>query len=515
MTKLILVNSAPGETRVAVAENGSPHEVFIEREQERGIAGNIYKGKVARVLPGIQAAFVDIGLDKAAFLHVSDSYENPEALGKEGGVEMVVEEQQEPSRRPPIEKQLSAGQEILVQVSKEPMGGKGARITSHVSLPGRYLVYMPSNSHGGISRRIENEKERQRLKDIMASFKNIPGGFIVRTACEGRKKKEITSDVRFLTKLWDRILRKSKTVTAPALVHSELDLVQRSIRDLFTTDVHKMIFDNPKDYNRAMDFVRGLMPRFRTKLEVYTQDSPIFDHFGIETDIQRALQPKIWLKSGGYIIIQQTEALVAIDVNTGRYIGRKDQEETALKTNLEAAEEIVRQLRLRNVGGIIIIDFIDMEKASNRKRVFEALRDNLKIDKARTTILRISELGLIQMTRKRTRESLEHVLCSPCPVCMGKGSIKSTVTVAHEILRAVKREARALRNGGKINIEASPVIATLLRDEEKRVLEELQREVNREITVSVNENFRNEHYEILREGAMEPEPKAELVVGPG
>jgi ribonuclease G len=339
----------------------------------------------------------------------------------------------------------------------------------------------------------------------MSSFKNTSGGFIVRTACEDRKKKEITSDVRFLTKLWNRILRKSKIVTAPALVHQELDLVQRSIRDLFTTDVDKMIFDRPKDYVRAMDFVRGLMPRFRSKLELYTRDVPIFERYGIEADIHKALQPKIWLKSGGYINIQQTEALVAIDVNTGRYIGRKDQEETCLKTNLDAVEEIVRQIRVRNMGGIIIIDFIDMEKSSNRKRVFELLRDRLKTDKARTTILKISELGLVQMTRKRTRESLEHVLCTPCPLRLGKGSIKSTVTVAHEILRAIKQGAKAPATGGKITVEASPNVAAFLRGEEKGLVEELRKELDREIAVEANETFPDERFQILR---MEAAPSA-------
>jgi ribonuclease G len=504
MDKLILINSSPGETRVAVIENRSLRELFVERDQERGVAGNICKGKVGRVLPGMQAAFVDIGMEKAGFLHVSDLNGSAGALSREGGEEIVVEEEVEVVRRLPIEKQLSPGQEILVQISKEPMGGKGPRITSHVSLPGRYLVYMPMSSHGGISRRIEDERERQRLREVLASFKVTQGGFIVRTACESRGKREIGMDVRFLTKLWDRILAKSKSLTAPALVHAELDLVQRSIRDLFAADVSKMVFDSSKDHNRAVDFIRSFMPRFRNKLELDPGDAPLYDRYGIETDIQKALQPKIWLKSGGYIIIQQTEALVAIDVNTGRYVGRNDQEETALKTNLEATEEVVRQIVLRNIGGIIIIDFIDMEKSNNRKRVYEALRDNLKVDKARTTILKISELGLVQMTRKRTRESLEHTLCAPCPVCMGRGTIKSTVTVAHEILRAVRQQARALTDGERITIESSPVVAGLFRNGEKKTLEQLKKEIRSEIRVSVNADFHHEQYEVHLEKADGP-----------
>ncbi len=500
MKQDIYINCPPHESRIAIVEDGFLAEFLLERKQERGIAGNIYKGKVARVLPGMQAAFVDIGLDKAAFLHVSDFFtgsegvENPLASTDD---EIVFESPKPPSyRRLPIERQLSRDQEILVQVAKDPLGMKGARITSHISLPGRYLVFMPTSSHIGISRRIADDKERKRLKEIALSLSTEEGGFIVRTACEGRNKREIQKDLSFLTKLWKGIQKKAESAAAPALIHQDLDLIARTMRDFFTTETHQVYIDQPKEYRRILDFVGQFMPRLKSRIKLYAEADPILDHFGIEEKISKALERKVWLRSGGYITIDRTEALTAIDVNTGRFVGKRNQEETVLKTNLEAAQEIVRQLRLRNIGGIIILDFIDMEKETNRKKVYEALKDAIKMDKARTNILKISELGLVEMTRQRTRESLENTLLSPCPYCEGRGRIKSNVTIAYELLRAVKREKTKLQDGKRIVVKVHPDIANFLYDEENRSLDYLEREINDKIIVKVSDSLHREKFEI-------------------
>ena len=500
MKREIVVNATPQECRIAILENGMLAEMFIERKQERGLVGNIYKGKVARVLPGMQAAFVDIGLEKAAFLHASDISPVPEEVSKilDGtDEEMVFEEAKPPPRHyVPIDRQLSPGQEILVQVAKDPLGMKGARITSHVSLPGRYMVFMPTTKHGGISRRIEDEKERKRLKEIAQALSMEKGGFILRTACEGRSKREIQQDLRFLTKLWQRIQQKAASATAPALIHQDLDLIVRTVRDFVTPETQQVLIDNPKEYRRVQDFVRQFIPRLKSTIVRYEGTDPIMDHFGIESMITKALERKVWLRSGGYITIEHTEGLVAIDVNTGRFVGKRNQEETVLRTNLEAAHEIVRQLRLRNIGGIIIIDFIDMEKATNRKKVYEALKEAIKGDKARTKILRISELGVVQMTRQRTRESLEQQLLGPCPYCDGKGRIKSRATIAYEILRAVKKETAHVENGKRIMLRIHPDIANFLYDEENHSLDMLEREINQKIIIKVSEVLHHEKYEI-------------------
>ena len=399
MKQEIFISSTPHESRIAIMEDGALAEFLIERKQEKGIAGNIYKGKVARVLPGMQAAFVDIGLDKAAFLHASDFFSNPETndvspIISTSGEEIEFEEAPKPTphRRLPLEKQVSRGQEIIVQVAKDPLGTKGARVTSHVSLPGRYMVFIPGTKHIGISRRIESEEERKRLREVAQSIITGEGGFILRTASEGQSKREIQRDLRFLAKLWKRIQSKAASAKAPSLIHQDLDLITRAIRDYFTTETDHVTVDSAKDYRRIVDFVLQFMPRLKSKITQYSASEPIFDYHGIEEKIQKALDRKVWLRSGGYIIIERTEALTAIDVNTGRFVGKRNQEETIFKTNLEAAQEVVRQLRLRNVGGIIIIDFIDMEKEANRKKVYEALKEALKKDKARTNILKISEL---------------------------------------------------------------------------------------------------------------------------
>jgi ribonuclease G len=480
-------------------EDGLLADFLVERKEERGIAGNIYKGKVARVLPGMQAAFIDIGMDKAAFLHASDFFSTPDDLqlitGSEEEVELATAAKTAP-RRVPLEKQISRGEEILVQVAKDPLGTKGARVTSHVSLPGRYMVFMPNTRHVGISRRIESEEERKRLKEIAQSLSTDEGGFILRTASEGRSKREIYRDLRFLTKVWKRIQTKAQTVSAPSLIHQDLDLIARTIRDYFTANTERVVIDSAKDHRRVLDFARQFIPRLKSKIVLYSEPEPLFDRHGIEEKIQRALDRRVWLRSGGHIIIERTEALTAIDVNTGRFVGKRNQEETILKTNLEAAQEIVRQLRLRNVGGIIIIDFIDMEKESNRKKVYEALKEALKRDKARTNILKISELGLVEMTRQRTRESLENQLLTPCPYCEGRGRIKSAVTIAYDVLRAIKKQQAGLENGKNIIVRVHPDVANFLYDEKNNSLSSLEREINQHIIIKVSEDLRHEQYEI-------------------
>jgi ribonuclease G len=462
--KQILIDAAPWETRVAVLEDTALSELYVERGRDRSVAGNVYKGSVVRVLPGMQAAFVDIGLEKAAFLHVSD-------LAGPDLVRAIVEEPEEeveldevpPRRRvqfAPIEERLTKGQELLVQVSKEPIGSKGARVTANISLPGRYLVHMPGTDHVGISRRIEDPEERDRLRDAVESERSGQDGFIVRTACEGMTKREIRDDVRFLTRLWAHVQQTAEGASAPALVHRDLDLVLRVLRDLFTADVERLVVDDAAEYARIREFAEAVMPQLVPRVHLYGGTTPLFEQHGVETKISRALERRVWLKSGGYLVIDQTESLTTIDVNTGRYVGKKDQEETVLRTNLEAAKQVVHQLRLRNIGGIIVIDFIDMEKLANRRKVFDALQEAVRADKARSTILQISELGLVQMTRKRTRESLGQLLLEPCPHCDGLGRLRSTQTIAYDALRRLTRAAT--EDGGGLVLAVHPTVAALL-----------------------------------------------------
>ena len=500
----IIINSAPYETRVALLEKQRLIEIFIERARDKGIAGNIYKARVTRVLPGMQAAFVDIGLEKAAFLHGSDLYAEleDEFIADDGsapidvGGEASAPQNKVPIRRTPIEERLKKGQEILVQVAKQPIGSKGARVTSLISLPGRHLVFTPSSHHIGVSRRIEDEAERARLKEIVESERPPEGGFIIRTACEWLAKREIQGDIRFLVKLWNRILQKSEQAGAPALLHYDMDLVLRTVRDLFTADTQRLVVDNPRDHQRILDFVDTVMPRMQPRVELYEEPEPIFDRFGIEPQITKALERKVWLKSGGYIVIDHTEALTVIDVNTGRYVGKKSQEETVLKTNLEAVKTIVEQLRLRNIGGLIVIDFIDMEEPVNQREIFEALNAALKKDKARSKLLPISELGLIEMTRKRTRESLMQLLCSPCPACDAKGHIKATATIACEVLRRVQREAALNPKMSQITAHVHPTVAQYLHQHEDRTLQALEAKLGKKITVKAGTDLDESHYEV-------------------
>jgi len=501
----IIINSAPYETRVALLEQKRLTEVFIERARDRGVAGNIYKGRVTRVLPGMQAAFVDIGLEKAAFLHGSDLYADlgDEFITEEDLLADTVEEGEDAGnhrpalRRVPIEERLKKGQEIVVQVAKQPIGSKGARVTSVISLPGRHLVFTPSTHHVGVSRRIEDEDERARLKEIVESERPQEGGFIIRTACEGLSKREIQGDSRFLLKLWDRILHKSDRAGAPTLLHYDMDLVLRTVRDLFTADTQRLVVDNPRDYQRILDFLDTVMPRLKPRVELYENTEPIGDRFGIDSQIAKALERKVWLKSGGYIVIDHTEALTVIDVNTGRFVGKKTQEETVLQTNLEAAKVIIEQLRLRNIGGLIVIDFIDMEDGTNQRQVFETLGDSLKKDKARSKVLRISDLGLIEMTRKRTRESLAQVLCAPCPECTGRGFVKSTETIAHEILRRVQREAALNPGVVQIMVQVHPAVAQFLEREEERILRSLEAQLGKKVLIKPLADLEESRYEVI------------------
>ncbi|MDI6890552.1 MAG: Rne/Rng family ribonuclease [Thermodesulfovibrionales bacterium] len=492
----ILINATREETRVALLEGGQVVEFYIERKQDASLVGNIYKGKVVKVLPGMQSAFVDIGLEKAAFLYITDIRADIEEYAPlveemDNTLELISKREKDELT---IEELVQEGQEILVQVSKDPIGSKGARLTSYITLPGRYLVLMPNVEHIGISRRISDEAERIRLKRIVEDIKPEGCGLIIRTASEGSTEEDIKKDLEFLLLLWETILKKKDKVNAPSLLYSDLDLVFRSVRDLMSQDVKRLVIDSEVEYEKIKDFVRTYFDKLLGKIELYEGTEPIFDAFGIEIDISRALGRKVWLKSGGYIVIDQTEAMTVIDVNTGKFVGKEELEDTIFKTNLEAVKEIAYQIRLRNLGGIIIVDFIDMEKPENRERVFNAFVEAMKKDRAKNTISHISELGLIQMTRKRVRESLGRILCEPCPYCEGKGFVKSPRTLCYEIFRKIKKIAR--RGGERIIVTAHPSVAELLSDEERSGLEEIENLYNVKVTIRENRNLHQENYEV-------------------
>ena len=499
MGKQILINSSPWEVRVALLEDTMLAELHFERPAERGIGGNVYKGRVTRVLPGMQAAFLDIGLPKAAFLHVSDlraAYALPPEVAGEDDVDTDdVEEGAEPAANGgPIETRLQKGEEILVQIAKEPIGTKGARVTAHVSLPGRYLVLTPGSERIGISRRIEDAEERERLREICAAERPDEGGLIVRTACEGATKKDIQRDVRFLSRLWQRVRRAAEAAQPPALIHADLDIALRFVRDAFTTDIERLTVDTAEDHARLLDFVRAFMPRLATRVHHYQGATPLFEQHGVETKLARALERRVWLKSGGYLIFDQTESLTTVDVNTGRYVGKTDQDETVLRTNLEAALQVVQQLRLRNIGGIIVIDFIDMERLADRKKVFDALQEAARLDKARTNILRISELGLVQMTRKRTRESLEQSLTVPCPNCSGLGRIRSLEMLASAALRRLHHEASLHPPATAVTLRVHPDVAAHLLHDGKASVGTIEERTGCRVTIAADPDFsRDQH----------------------
>jgi ribonuclease G len=487
------------ETRVALLENGAIKDLVIERQQDKGLVGSIYKGRILRVLPGMQACFVDIGLDRAAFLYVGDirddSVSNEELIIDDDDSGEIPPKASNTSKVQ-IQDLVKEGQEILVQVAKDPIGTKGARITTHISLPGRNVVYMPTVAHIGISRRIEKEEERKRLKEIVKSFKPPEGGFIVRTACEGVSQKNIKHDMEFLIKLWKEVQKNYEKRSGAGLVHADLDVELRAVRDLFTEDVSRLIVDDPKSHKKIIKFINQFMPKLKSNVELYTDSEPIFDHFGVELEISRALGRKVWLKSGGYIIVDEAEALVAIDVNTGRYVGKRNLEDTITKTNLEAVKEIAYQLRLRNCGGIIILDFIDMEKETNRDKVIVALKEEFQKDRAKTNVLNMSSLGLVEMTRKRTRESLVRTLCEPCSYCDGKGFIKSKTTICYEIFRELHRDQDD-KTASAIEVHVHPDIASWLYDGEREMLEVTEEKLGRGIIIKTEEAFHIEQFEVF------------------
>lgn len=498
MDSEIIINVTRDEIRVGLLEGGQVAEFYVERKRDASIVGNIYKGKVVKILPGMQSAFVDIGLEKAAFLYVTDIHSDLEEfapfLEEEEKVNSIdlVSQKEKPDFT--IEELLQEGQEILVQVSKDPIGSKGARVTSYVTIPGRYLVLMPDVEHVGISRRIPDEDERTRLRTIVEEIRPKGYGLIIRTASEGSEDKDLIKDLEFLLLLWETVQKKKDRVSAPTMLYSDLDLVFRSVRDLMIQDVKRLVVDSTDEYERIKDFVRTYFENLLGKIELYEGTEPIFDFFGIEFDISRALGRKVWLKSGGYIVIDQTEAMTVIDVNTGKFVGKEELEDTVLKTNLEAVKEIAYQIRLRNLGGIIIVDFIDMEKYENRDRVFIAFVEAMKKDRAKNTISHISELGLIQMTRKRVRESLGRTLCESCPYCEGKGFVKSPKTLCYEIFRKVTRLAK--HGGERIIVTAYPSVAELLSDEERAGVEDIENRYNVKVTIRESRSFHQENYEV-------------------
>ncbi|MDA8422646.1 MAG: Rne/Rng family ribonuclease [Nitrospiraceae bacterium] len=499
MPSEIIVNAGREETRVALLENSLVTEIYIDRKKDRGIAGNVYKGRIMKVLPGMQAAFIDIGLEKSAFLYVGDVFDSSSEytpLMEDEGLELEVETKRKRAHANQIEDLLQEGQEILVQVSKEPISTKGARVTTYISIPGRYLVMMPGVNHIGVSRRIENGEERKRLREIVSRLRKPNTGYIIRTASQGRSEEDFVADIEFLSRLWDNVQKKKERASAPALLHNELDLVFRVIRDVFSRDVDRMVIDSPDEYQRVREFVDSYIPPLSRRVKPYDGDDPIFDHYGVEIEISRALGRKVWLKSGGYIIVDQTEALAAIDVNTGRYVGKRTLEDTILKTNLEAVREIAYQLRLRNMGGIVVLDFIDMEREDNRRKVYSALQEALANDKAKTTISHISPIGLIEMTRKRIRESLGRTLCEPCPYCDGRGYIKSSRTMCYEVLRELRR-AFSSADEKKALVTVNSVVADMLYDEERQGVEELEKEFQKKIVIKADPNLHQEQYEVV------------------
>jgi ribonuclease G len=487
MSVEILVNATPRETRAAVLENGVLQEIYVERVSRRGLVSNLYKGRVSRVLPGMQAAFVDIGLERTAFLHAADiAFMRPD----ETMVSLPAIDD--------IRRLVNQGDEILVQVIKDPIGTKGARLTTFVALPSRYLVYMPRGEGVGISARIEDEAERSRLKTVISSrMKAVDGGgYIVRTAAAGVPEQGLAEDMAYLDKLWNHV-RQTSLRTAPGeIVHEDLPLTLRMLRDELARGVSSVLVDSPTEQARMKEFARAFIPNTTTQFELYTGPRPIFDLHGIEEEITKALERKVQLKSGGHLVIDQTESMTTIDVNTGAYVGSRNLEETIFRTNLEAAVAIARHLRLRNLGGIIIIDFIDMQDEAHRRQVLAALERALAGDRAQTHIVSLSPLGLVEMTRKRTRESLEHLLCRPCPSCDGRGFVKTPETVCHEIFRDIVRQSRQFASKELLILAHRDVIERLL-DEESAALAELEPQVGRPIRLQTEALYGVDQYDVV------------------
>lgn len=506
----LVVNAEGPETRVAVVEEGALAELFVERKRDRGIVGNIYRGKVTRVLPGMQAAFVDLGpkVERAAFLYVGD------VLGSDGGKKLFEDADTDDGDENPegtasriargkrqlaqrkIEDLLRPGQQILVQVVKDPIGLKGARVTGFLSLPGRYSVFMPAVDQVGVSRRIQSDKERKRLRELVHKARPKGCGFIVRTAAEGTSDDEIRDDVDFLAKLWSEIERREQETSGVGLIYGELDLALRTVRDLLREDTSEVLIDDEDQYARVKKFTQAFLPRYAERVKKYEGRRPIFDHFNVEPALRVAVSRRVPLRSGGSLVIDQGEALTAIDVNTGSFVGTGDLEETVTANNLEAVDEVARQLRLRNIGGIIVIDFVDMDREGNRKKVWDALQKALSRDRARCNVTKISELGLVEMTRKRTRESLEHIMCQACPTCAGRGFVKSPETVCHEILREILRQHRQFAIREMVVLAHSDVIEMLL-DEEASGLAEVSDLTGRPIRLQAEAGYAPDQFDVV------------------
>jgi ribonuclease G len=540
MNKEMIISSGAHDTRVAILEDDQVVEVFIERENQRGVVGNIYKGRVSKVLPGMQSSFIDIGLERDAFLYVSEVVNTVEEFEKLAGDEDEAEDggrrtengkggeppegaesaeaQPAPAKVPErrardrdrekdqpqakIEDLLKEGQEILVQVVKEPLGTKGARLTSHVTMPGRFLVFMPTVDHVGVSRKIESREERSRLRGIVKQFREqhgFTGGVIIRTAASGRSEADIVSDLSYFHEIWTSVRQKMETRRPPAVLFQEQSLVTKLLRDMLTDDYTAIRLDDEAEYRRVTQLVERIMPALLPRVKLYTKEYPIFDEYGIQAEIDKALRPKVWLKSGGYLVINQTEALVAIDVNTGRYVGKKSSgrlEDTIVKTNLEAVKEIVRQIRLRDLGGIIVLDLIDMEEKKNRQRVFQEVEKELRKDRSPSKALQVSDFGLVIVTRKRVKQSLERQLTEPCPYCSGSGSIKSSATICFEILTELKRIGMDL-DGQGVLLRVNPDIARALKEEESAVLRELQQVLGRPVTIRPDAQLHHEQFDVM------------------
>ncbi len=548
MNKEMIISSNGHDTRVAILEDDQVVEIFIERENQRGVVGNVYKGRVSKVLPGMQSSFVDIGLERDAFLYVSevvtpaeferlegvDDDEGPSAIPvlgdapdptPSGGLEQPaiapavavlerVPERRAGSRGPRdsrddrerpevrIEDLLKEGQEVLVQVVKEPLGTKGARLTSHVTMPGRFLVFMPTVDHVGVSRKIESRDERARLRGIVREFREehgFTGGVIIRTAASGRSKDDIVSDLAYFHQVWTEIRSRMETRRPPAVLFQEQSLVVKLLRDLLTEDYSAIRLDSEQEHRRVLALVERIMPSLVPRVKLYTKDFPIFEEYGVQAEIDKALRSKVWLKSGGYLVINQTEALVAIDVNTGRYVGKKSSgrlEDTIVKTNLEAVKEIVRQLRLRDLGGIIVLDLIDMEEKKNRQKVFQEVERELRRDRSPSKALQVSDFGLVIVTRKRVKQSIERQLTDPCPYCSGSGSIKSASTICYEILIEMKKIAGDIEGQGVI-LRVNPDIARALKEEESSLLREMQHLLGKGITLKPDAHLHHEQFDVM------------------
>jgi ribonuclease G len=518
MTKEMIISSNGHETIVAILEDDLVAEIFVERERQRGVVGNVYKGRVSKVLPGMQSSFIDIGLERDGFLYVADVIDTLDEFEKlESG-----EEEARPPRngdaaagtggsrteprgehpQPKIEDLLRQGEEIIVQVVKEPLGTKGARLTSHVTMAGRFLVFMPTVDHVGVSRKIESREERSRLRGIVREFRDahgFTGGVIIRTAAAGRPQEDIVSDLEAFHKIWTEIRQRTESSRAPAVVYREQSLVSKLLRDLLTDEFQAIRIDNAHEHQLVLDLVERIMPNLGPRVKLYSKPYPIFDEYGVQAEIDKALKSKVWLKSGGSIVINQTEALVAIDVNTGRYVGKRTSgrlEDTIVKTNLEAVKEIVRQVRLRDLGGIIVLDFIDMEEKKNRTKVLQAVEQELRKDRSPSKALQVSDFGLIIITRKRVKQSLERVLTEPCPYCSGTGSIKSSSTICYEILSEIKKLGPDL-NGHRLLLRVNPDIARALKEEESAVLSDLKQSIGKDVTIKADVHLHHEQFDVM------------------